>query len=234
MGKTSRKMKTREAKAAEQDVYTPEQAFQTLKMICTETPRKFDETVECYFRLGVDTKKADQQIRSTIVLPHGIGKVPRIVVFASGDKFREAEQAGVEYVGGDDLAEKIQGGWLDFDVAISTPDMMKVTGKLGKILGPRGLMPNPKSGTVTFSLKDTIEEFKKGKVEYRSDKFGIVAVRIGKISFEPQMLADNFMALHGAITKSRPASAKGQFIRSMYVSSTMGPSLKIDAGSLGK
>jgi large subunit ribosomal protein L1 len=232
MGKPTKKMKARVAKTADQDIYAPEQVFQTLKAACTETPRKFDETVEVYYRLGIDTKKADQQIRSTIVLPHGIGKIPRIVVFAAGDKYREAEEAGVDVVGGEDLAERIQGGWLDFDVVISTPDMMKVAGKLGKILGPRGMMPNPKSGTVTFNLKETIDEFKKGKVEYRSDKFGIVAVPLGKISFEPQMLLENFLALHGAIVKARPSSAKGQYIRSVYISSTMGPSLKLDAGSM--
>jgi len=232
MGKPSKKMKARIEKAAEQDVYKPEEAFAALKSICGLSPCKFDETVEAVYRLGIDTKKADQQIRNTVVMPHGLGKTPRIVVFASGEKFREAEEAGVEFVGGEDLAEKIQGGWLDFDVVISTPDMMKIAGKLGKVLGPRGLMPNPKSGTVTFNLKETIDEFKKGKVEYRSDKFGIVAVPIGKLSFEAEMLLENFMALHNAIVRSRPASAKGMYIRSVYVSSTMGPGLKIDTGAL--
>lgn len=225
-------MKNRLAKLPEKEMYSSEEAIVALKTVCEEVPRKFDETVEAYFRLGIDPKKAEQQVRGTIVLPHGTGKVPRIVVFAQGDKMMDADKAGVDAVGGDDLADRIIGGWLDFDIAISTPDMMRVVGKLGKILGPRGLMPNPKSGTVTFNIKETIDEFKKGKVEYRNDKFGIVAVPIGRASFDVEKLNQNFMALYGAIAKARPSSAKGMYIKSIYVSSTMGPGLKIDAGSL--
>jgi len=232
MATLTKKMKYRAAKLPEKESFSPEEAFTALKNVCTEVPRKFDETVEAYFRLGIDPKKAEQQVRGTIVLPNGTGKTPRILVFAQGDKMGEAEKAGADSVGGEELAEKILGGWLDFDIAISTPDMMRVVGKLGKVLGPRGLMPNPKSGTVTFNIKEAVEEFKKGKVEYRNDKFGIVAVPIGRVSFEPAMIVENFMALYGAITKARPSSAKGQYIKSIYVSSTMGPGLKIDPGSL--
>jgi large subunit ribosomal protein L1 len=232
MATASKKMKDRLAKLPEKDIYTPDEAFDALKTVCTEVPRKFDETVEAYFRLGVDPKKAEQQVRGTIVLPNGTGKTPRIIVFAQGDKMGEADKAGADAVGGDDLAEKITGGWLDFDIAISTPDMMRVVGKLGKVLGPRGLMPNPKSGTVTFNIKEAVDEFKKGKVEYRTDKFGLIAVPIGRISFDAPKLTENFMSLYGAIIKARPSSAKGQYIKSIYISSTMGPGLKIDAGSL--
>ncbi len=232
MAKTSKKMKQRLAKLPDVQMYSPEEAFKALKETAEAVPRKFDETVEAYFRLGIDPKKAEQQVRNTIVLPNGTGKTPRILVFAAGDKAMEAEKAGADFVGGEDMVEKINGGWLDFDLAISTPDMMRVVGKLGKVLGPRGLMPNPKSGTVTFDLKGAVDEFKKGKVEYRNDKFGIVAVPIGKISFDAQKLAENFSALYGAIIKSRPSSAKGQYIKSVYVSSTMGPGLKVDAGAL--
>jgi large subunit ribosomal protein L1 len=234
MAVATKAMKARKALMPEKESFAAEEAFEILKKISVEVPRKFDETVEASFRLGIDPKKAEQQIRGTIVLPNGTGKVPRIVVFAAGDKHMEAEKAGVEAVGGDDLADRILGGWLDFDVAISTPDMMRVVGKLGKVLGPRGLMPNPKSGTVTFNVKETVDDFKKGKVEYRNDKFGIVAVPLGRTSFEPKMLFENFEALHGAIVKARPSSAKGQYIKSAYVSTTMGPGLKIDMASLIK
>jgi len=232
MATATKKMKDRLAKLPEKNIYTPDEALEALKTVCAEVPRKFDETVEAYFRLGVDAKKAEQQVRGTLVLPNGTGKTPRIIVFAQGDKMGEADKAGADAVGGEDLAEKITGGWLDFDIAISTPDMMRVVGKLGKVLGPRGLMPNPKSGTVTFNVKEAIDEFKKGKVEYRTDKFGLVAVPIGRISFEAAKLTENFMALYGAIIKARPSSAKGQYIKSIFISSTMGPGLKIDAGSL--
>jgi large subunit ribosomal protein L1 len=211
---------------------TPQEAISSLKKACTEVPRKFDETVEAAYRLGIDPKKPEQQLRGTFVLPHGTGRTPRIVVFAQGDKVKEAEEAGADFVGGEDLATKIQGGWLEFDVAMSTPDMMKVAGKLGKILGPRGLMPNPKSGTVTFNLKDTVREFKMGKIEYRSDASGIVAVPIGKISFDEEKLVENLTALHGVLVKAKPAAAKGQYIRSIAISATMGPGLKITPSAL--
>ncbi len=230
MSRVSKVMKERKAKLPDQIAFSPKEAFQSLKMACTEVPRKFDETVEVYFRLGIDPKKADQQIRSTISLPNGTGKVPRIAVFAAGDKLMEAEQAGADIAGADELADKVQNGFLDFDMAIATPDMMRVVGKLGKILGPRGMMPNPKTGTVTFNIKETIDEFKKGKVEYRNDKFGIVAVPIGRISFETEKLEENFSALHQTIVRARPSAAKGQYIKSIYISSSMGPSLRIEVG----
>lgn len=228
-------MKQRREKLPGKPQYTASEAFGALKESCTEAPLKFDETVEAYFRLGIDPKKAEQQLRGTFVLPHGTGKTPTILVFAQGDLAEEAKEGGADYVGGEDLAEKIQNeGWLDFDIAIASPDMMKVCGKLGKVLGPRGLMPNPKSGTVTKNIRDTVDEFKKGKVEYRNDKYGIIAVPIGKVSFEPQQLVENFMVLYRTIMRSRPSAAKGQYIKSIAISSTMGPSLKIEPASLLK
>jgi len=231
----TKKMKQMNKNLPRKALLTLEEAVTALKTACEEAPRKFDQTVEAAFRLGVDPKKAEQQLRGTVVLPHGTGKQPRIIVFALGDKQSEAREAGVEHVGGEDLAEKIlQEGFLDFDVAIATPDTMRFVGKLGKLLGPRGLMPNPKSGTVTFNVKETVDEFKKGKVEYRTDKFGIVAVPIGKISFEEEKLIDNFTTLYNTIVRVRPSSAKGQYIKSVAISSTMGPGLKLDQASLGK
>lgn len=198
---------------------------------------KFDETVELALRLGVNTKHADQQVRGTVVLPHGTGKTVRMVVFAKGEKIKEAENAGADTVGGDDLIARIQEGWLDFDIAVATPDMMGSVGKLGKLLGPRGLMPNPKSGTVTFDLEKAIADIKAGKVEFRTDKSGNVHVPIGKVSFEQERLQENFFSVMEALLKAKPAAAKGQFIRSVTVSSTMGPGVKIapqKAAALGK
>jgi len=228
-------MKQRYDAIPEQDSYPVDEAFDLLLKACRETPRNFDETIEVSFRLGIDAKKAEQQLRGTLVLPHGTGRTPRIVVFALGEKVQEAEEAGADFVGGEELADKVQNeGWLDFDIAISTPDMMKVVGKLGKVLGPRGMMPNPKSGTVTFNIKETVDEFKKGKIEYRNDKFGMLAVPIGKVSFTQEQLAENFRALYSTIIRVRPSAAKGQYIKSVYISSTMGPGLKIDQASLVK
>lgn len=233
MSATAKKQEARARLITKKVGLTPQEAIGQLKKVCTEVPRKFDETVEAAYRLGIDPKKPEQQIRGTFVLPHGTGRVPRILVFAQGEKVKEAEEAGADYVGGDDYANKIQQeGWLEFDIAISTPDMMRVVGKLGKVLGPRGLMPNPKTGTVTFALKDTIKEFKMGKIEYRSDASGIVAVPIGKISFEPQKLEENLAALHQVLVKAKPAAAKGQYIRSIAVSTTMGPGLKVTPGAV--
>lgn len=188
----------------------------------------FDETVEVAARLGVDPRHADQIVRGTVVLPHGTGKEMRILVFAKGEQAKEAEEAGADFVGAEDLAEKIQGGWLEFDVAIAAPDVMNVVGKLGRVLGPRGLMPNPKAGTVTPEIGEAVNQFKAGKIEYRTDRAGVIHAPIGKVSFELEALRENFMTLMDALVKARPAAAKGQYIRGLSVSSTMGPGIKIN------
>lgn len=193
---------------------------------------EFDETVEVAMRLGVDPKHADQMVRGTVVLPHGTGKTVRVAVFASGEKVKEAEEAGADFVGGEEMAEKIEGGWLDFDAVVSTPDMMKVVGKLGRILGPRGLMPNPKSGTVTFDLAQAIDEIKGGKVEFRVDKAANLHAPVGKASFEAEQLRENANALINAVLRLRPAAAKGRYIRSLSVSTTMGPGIKVDESNM--
>ena len=190
---------------------------------------KFDETVEVHIKLGVDGRHADQQVRGAIVLPHGTGKTKKVLVFAKGDKAKEAEAAGADYVGAEDMAQKIQTeNWFDFDVVVATPDMMGVVGRLGKILGPKGLMPNPKSGTVTMDVERALHEIKAGKVEYRLDKTNIIHTPIGKASFGPEKLADNFNALLEAVVKAKPAAAKGQYLKSVTVASTMGPGIKIN------
>lgn len=188
---------------------------------------KFDETVDMDIRLGVDPRAADQQVRGSISLPHGTGKTVRVAAFVSGEQVREAEEAGADVVGGADLVAKVQGGFLDFDAAVATPDMMREVGKLGKVLGPRGMMPNPKAGTVTKAIGQTVKELKAGKIEYRVDRFGIVHNSVGKISFENSALLDNAKALLDAIFKARPAAAKGQYVRSITLTSTMGPGIKI-------
>jgi large subunit ribosomal protein L1 len=189
---------------------------------------KFDETVEIAMRLGVDPKHADQMVRGTVVLPHGTGKRIRAVVFAQGEKAQEALRAGADEVGGEDLAKRIEGGWLDFDVALATPDMMGVVGRLGRILGRRGLMPNPKSGTITFDLERAIKEVKAGRVEFKVDKAGIIHTSFGKASFEPEQLSENLAALVDAINRARPSVAKGHYFRSLTVTSTMGPGIRVD------
>ena len=190
---------------------------------------KFDETVEAHFRLGVDSKHADQQVRGVIVLPHGTGKTQRVLVFAKGDKAKEAEAAGADFVGAEDLIPKIEKeNWFDYDVIVATPDMMGIIGRLGKVLGPKGLMPNPKSGTVTMDVTKAINEIKSGKVEYRLDKTNIIHLGFGKVSFGAEKLAENYDAIMGAIIKAKPAAAKGQYIRSVSVSTTMGPGLYIN------
>ena len=199
-----------------------------IALVCQTAKAKFDETIELHVRLGVDSRHADQQVRGAIVLPNGTGKQTRVLVFAKGDKADEAVKAGAEYVGAEDMVAKIQGeNWFDFDVVIATPDMMGVVGRLGKVLGPKGLMPNPKAGTVTPNVEQAIKETKAGKVEYRLDKTNIIHCPIGKASFGPEKIQQNFEALIGAIVKARPAAAKGQYIKSCVVASTMGPGIKL-------
>ena len=208
--------------------YSFEEAAQLLKDVAHV---KFDETVEFAARLNVDPKKAEQQVRGTVVLPHGTGRSMKVLVFARGDKEKEAEAAGADFVGNEEFVSKIQGGWTEFDVAIATPDMMSEVGKLGKILGPRGLMPNPKSGTVTFDIEKAVKEAKAGKVEYRVDKAGNLHVGIGKLSCASRQIAENAKVLLGEILRSKPATAKGQYVRSLTLTSTMGPGVKVDYGS---
>ncbi|MCR4420779.1 MAG: 50S ribosomal protein L1 [Clostridia bacterium] len=207
-----------------QAMYAPEEAIDLVKKVAFA---RFPETVEVAVRLGVDPRHADQQVRGTVVLPYGTGKTRRVLVFAKGEKAKEAEAAGADYVGAEELVEKIQGGWLDFDVAIATPDIMGAVGKLGRILGPRGLMPNPKTGTVTFDVERAVKEAKGGKVEYRTDRTGIVHVPIGQVTFDTEKLMENFRTLIDALVKAKPPAARGQYLRSITVSSTMGPGVKI-------
>jgi large subunit ribosomal protein L1 len=209
--------------------YPIDEAVEVLKSF---PPSKFDETVEFSANLGVDPKHADQQVRGTVLLPHGTGKTVRVLVLTRGEKEQEAKNAGADSVGSVDFIEKIKEGWFDFDIAIATPDMMGEVGKLGKVLGPRGLMPNPKSGTVTFDVAKAVREAKAGKIEYRVDKGANIHVPVGKMSFEKQKLVDNIKALAQELMRAKPASSKGKYIKSMYISSTMGPSLAIDAASL--
>lgn len=191
---------------------------------------KFDETVECHIKLGVDSRHADQQVRGAVVLPHGTGKTVRVLVFAKGDKLAEAESAGADYVGGEELIPKIQNeNWFEFDVAVATPDMMGVVGKIGRILGPKGLMPNPKAGTVTMDVAKAVKEIKAGKIEYRLDKTNIIHVPIGKVSFGSEKLHDNFKTLLDAVVKAKPSAAKGQYLKSITLATTMGPGVKVNA-----
>ena len=211
-------------------LYSPSEA---LDLVIKTSKAKFDETIELAVRLGVDSRHADQQVRGAVVLPHGTGKTVKVLVFAKGDKAREAEASGADFVGAEDLVEKIQKeNWFDFDVVVATPDMMGVVGKLGRVLGPKGLMPNPKSGTVTFDITRALSDIKAGKVEYRVDKTSIVHVPIGKKSFDTQKLGDNFRALMEAVVKAKPVAAKGQYLKSVVVSSTMGPGIKINPGKV--
>ncbi|NMB11159.1 MAG: 50S ribosomal protein L1 [Firmicutes bacterium] len=206
-------------------LYTPAEAVELVKKNATA---KFDETVEVALKLGVDPRHADQQVRGTVVLPHGTGKSVRVAVFAKGEHAEEAKAAGADFVGAEDLVEEVQNGFLDFDVTVATPDMMGMVGRLGRILGPRGLMPNPKAGTVTFEVGKAVEELKAGKIEYRVDRAAGIHVAIGKASFSAQALLGNFRALMDAIIKARPAAAKGQYLRRVAMSSTMGPGVKIN------
>lgn len=215
------------------DSNAPYPEAEAVQLVKSLSFAKFDETVEAVFRLGIDPRKADQLVRGTVSLPHGTGKDVRVAVFAQGDKVREAEAAGADLVGGKELVEEIQGGKaLDFEVAIATPDLMSEVGKLGRVLGPRGLMPNPKAGTVTFDVGKAVQEFKAGRIEYRNDRYGNVQAPVGKVSFTDEQLAENLEALTVEIVRARPAAAKGRFIRNLSVSSTMGPGVKVDVGKM--
>jgi large subunit ribosomal protein L1 len=205
--------------------YSPSEAIQTVKSLQSA---KFNEAVEAHIRLGVNVRHADQQVRGTMTLPHGLGKDVKVAVFAQGDKAREAEAAGADAVGGEDLAERISGGWTDFDVAIATPDMMPVVAKLGRILGPQGKMPNPKVGTVTEDVGKTVEQSKAGRIEYRTDRSGIIHLVIGRADFDERKLLENYAALIDEIVRAKPAAAKGRYIRSVTVATTMGPGIKVD------
>ena len=208
------------------NLYDVEEAVSTIKKTANA---KFDETIEAHIKLGVDGRHADQQVRGAVVLPHGTGKKVRVLVFAKGDKVEEAQAAGADFVGGQELVPKIQNeGWLDFDVVVATPDMMGVVGRLGRVLGPKGLMPNPKAGTVTMDVTKAVNDIKAGKIEYRLDKTNIIHVPVGKASFTEEQLADNFHTLMGAIVKAKPAAAKGQYLRSVTITSTMGPGIKLN------
>jgi len=206
-------------------LYAPEEA---VRLVQATASAKFNETIEAHVRLGVDPKQADQQVRGTVVLPHGTGKSVRVLVFAKGEKAKEAEAAGADIVGAEDVIEKIQGGWMEFDITVATPDVMNLVSRLGRVLGPRGLMPNPKAGTVTMDLARAIREIKAGKIEFRLDKAGIIHVPLGKAKFTHEQLVENLTVLVDAVARARPAAAKGQYVRSLVISSTMGPGIRID------
>jgi large subunit ribosomal protein L1 len=209
-------------------------AVEAVKLVKKMANAKFNETIEFVANLGVDPRHADQMVRGTVVLPHGTGKTKRILVFAEGDKAREAEEAGADFVGSGDMVEKIQGGWIDFDVALATPDQMRNVGKLGKVLGPKGLMPNPKTGTVTNNIAQAVEEFKGGKIEYRVDRGGVIHSLIGKAEFDENKLLANAQALYEAIVKAKPTGAKGTYIKQIFIKSTMSPSVQIEHATLKK
>jgi large subunit ribosomal protein L1 len=228
MGK---KMKAVKEKIESIKEYSLEEAIRIVK---ESSYTKFDESVDLAFNLGIDPKKSDQMVKGSVVLPHGIGKKVKVLVFAKGEKEKEAVDAGADIVGAEDLVEKISKGWLDFDKTVATPDMMGIVGKLGKILGPRGLMPNPKLGTVTFDISRAVKEIKAGKVEYKAEKAGIIHVPIGKVSFADQKLFDNAKAVVDSILKAKPATSKGKYLKKLSISSTMGPGVTVDIASLGK
>lgn len=228
MGK---KMSSAKGKIEPGKEYSLEEAVEAVKNLAYA---KFDETVDLAFNLGVDPRKSDQMVRGTVVLPHGTGKSVRVLAFAKGEKEKEAREAGADYVGAEEFVEKINKGWLDFDKVVATPDIMGVVGKLGKILGPRGLMPNPKLGTVTFEIAKAVKEIKAGKVDFKAEKAGVVQVPIGKVSFEKQKLIDNAKTVIDTITRAKPSTSKGKYMKKLTISSTMGPGLKVDIGSVSK
>src|SRR5512139_2664958 len=226
MGK---KMDAASKKVEEGKDYSLEEAVRLVK---EASYTKFNETVDMAFNLGIDPKKSDQMVRGTVALPHGVGKKVRVLVFAKGEKEKEALDAGADYVGAEDLVEKIQKGWMDFDRAVATPDIMGLVGRLGKVLGPRGLMPNPKLGTVTFDVAKAVKEIKAGKVEYKTEKAGVVHVPIGKVSFDAQKLLENARAIIDSVTKAKPSTSKGKYLKRISVSSTMGPGMKVDVAAV--
>jgi large subunit ribosomal protein L1 len=232
MAQLAKKFKAASARVDRDRRYKLDEAIALVKDAAKAAARKFDETVDAAINLGVDPKHADQVVRGAVVLPHGMGKTVKLAVFAKGDKAREAQEAGADIVGAEDLAEKIQGGFMEFDKVIATPDMMGVVGRLGKILGPRGLMPNPKIGTVTMDVTRAVKEQKAGKVEFRVEKAGIVHVPFGKASFDPEKLRANFTAIMEVIYKAKPQTAKGVYVKNVTLSSTMGPGVKVDLGEL--
>jgi len=225
MGRHGKRYLTAAKQRDPRTLYAPDEAVRLLKATASA---KFNETIEAHVRLGVDPKQADQQVRGTVVLPHGTGKSVRVLVFAKGEKAREAEAAGADFVGAEDLIEKVQGGWMDFDVAAASPDVMNLVGRLGRLLGPRGLMPNPKAGTVTMDLARAVREIKAGKIEFRLDKAGIIHVPLGKANFTEAQLLENLTTLVDAVMRAKPAAAKGQYVRSLAIASTMGPGIRID------
>lgn len=229
MAKKSKKFQDAAKKVDSTKAYSVEEAVALAKEVDFA---KFDATVEVAYRLGIDTRKNDQQIRGAVVLPNGTGKTQRVLVFAKGEKAKEAEAAGADYVGDADMVQKIQGGWFEFDVVVATPDMMGEVGRLGRVLGPKGLMPNPKTGTVTMDVTKAIDEIKAGKVTYRADKAGNIHVPIGKVSFDDAKLMENFRTIHDVILKAKPATAKGQYVKNVSITTTFGPGVKVDASSL--
>jgi large subunit ribosomal protein L1 len=230
MGRVGKKFKKAKEVVAVKPTYALPEA---VAAVTKAAFAKFDETVELAMRLGVDPKHADQMVRGTVILPHGLGgKSKRVLVVAAGEKLKEAQEAGADHVGGDDMVAKIQEGWLDFDAMVATPDMMKSVGRLGKVLGPRGLMPNPKTGTVTYDVAKAIREIKAGKVEYRVDKTGIIHAPVGKVSFGPERLLDNAKVLIDSVIKAKPAAAKGRYVKSIALCSTMGPGVRVDLSSV--
>ena len=231
MKKHGKKYRAAAEKVEEGRKYSLDDAVKKLKEIAFA---KFDETVELTMWLGVDPRKADQLVRGTLVLPHGLGKSKRVLVIAQGEKVKEAEEAGADFVGGEDLVNKIKGGWLDFDAVVATPDMMRLVGGLGKVLGPRGLMPNPKTGTVTFDVKTAVKETKAGKVEYRVDKTGVIHTAVGKVSFDENKIAENTRALIEAVVKAKPSSAKGKYMKKVNLASTMSPGVLLDEAAFAK
>lgn len=231
MAKTGKKLQEAAKLIDRSKLYDAKEAIELAKKASTVN---FDATVEVAFRLGIDTRKNDQQIRGAVVLPNGTGKTQSVLVFAKGDKLKEAEAAGADFVGDAEYIQKIQQGWFDFDVIVATPDMMGEVGKLGRVLGPKGLMPNPKTGTVTFDVTKAVQEIKAGKVEYRADKTGIIHAPIGKVSFDDSKLAENLEAIYDVVLKAKPSAAKGTYIKSLNVTTTMGPAVKVDTNSVAK